>query len=212
MHATGIAVDAAGNNVWDFLGVDESDWSRALFSDAGDRLRGRITDPGDVVRDVVCKLIPDITPDRTAQAAGIRLRQFEAALSNVHRHVLDTVAAIRSQGKRTGLVSNADAIEIAGWSGSKLAACFDSAVFSCAVGHVKPEAEIYRVALDELGVPADRCLFVGDGGNDELSGARNVGMDAAITLEFIREPDSAAVDHRRAQANFSIESITDLLP
>jgi len=183
----------------------------AVFNDFEDRLRGRITDPTSVIRDIVCKLLPDVSREKTEHAARIRTGQFETALSNVRPHVLETVAAIRSGGKKLGLVSNADAIEIASWPRSQLAACFNSAVFSCAVGYIKPEREIYLSVLAELGVPAKRCLFVGDGGNDELAGARSAGMDAAITLEFIPEPDSEVIKRRRAQANFEISHISELL-
>ena len=201
-----------GSNAWDYLGISEKDWREALFSDVEGRLRGRITDPNEVLRDIVCKLLPDVHRDETEHASRIRTGQFEAALANFRPHVLETVAAIRSQGKRLGLVSNADAIEIASWPRSLLAACFDSAVFSCAVGYIKPEREIYLSVLADLGVPAGRCLFVGDGGNDELAGARRAGMDAAITLEFIQEPDSEVIKDRRAQANFEITRISELLP
>lgn len=205
-------VYADGNTAWDYLGIDVDDWSRALFSDADDRLRGRISDPVEVMRDIVCKLVPDIDSEATEQASRIRLDQFEAALSNVHDHVLETIGEIRSAGKQLGLISNADAMEIASWHGSRLAGCFDSAVFSCRTGFIKPEKEIYHAALDQLGVPPERCLFVGDGGNNELAGAREVGMDAAITLEFVPDPDTDAMRQRRAQADFELLSITDLRP
>lgn len=159
----------------------------------------------------MCKLIPDVDMDRTMDASRIRVSQFETALSTVKPHVLETIATIRSQGKLLGLISNADAIEIASWPRSALAVFFDSAVFSCSLGFIKPEKEIYDSLLDQLAVPAHRCLFVGDGGNDELAGARNAGMDAAITLEFLGDPDSDNTRERRAQANFEIHSITELL-
>ena len=84
-------------------------------------------------------------------------------------------------------------------------------MFSCTVGFVKPEKEIYMAVLENLGVPAQRCLFVGDGGNDELAGARSVGMHSAITLEFVSEPESKAVRRMRAQADFEITHIGELL-
>lgn len=164
-----------------------------------------------MVRDIVCKLNPDIAEDATRHASGIRKGQFEAALANVHPHILDTIASIKSRGKMLGLVSNADAIEIASWPHSRLAPFFDSAVFSCSVGYIKPEKEIYLAALENLGVPAKRCLFVGDGGNDELAGARMVGMHAAITLEFVPQPDTGPMRHRRTQADFEISNIDELL-
>ena len=113
-------VYSSGPNAWDCLGISAQDWRGALFSDTDDRLRGRITDPNEVVRDIVCKLDPGIGADKTKRASRIRTGQFKAALSNVRPHVRDAVASIKSDGKLLGLISNADATEIAGWPGSPI--------------------------------------------------------------------------------------------
>jgi len=39
---------------------------------------------------------------------------------------------------------------------------FDDMVISGAVGHVKPEPEIYQILLDKIGGPAQECLFIDD--------------------------------------------------
>jgi putative hydrolase of the HAD superfamily len=43
-----------------------------------------------------------------------------------------------------------------------------------------PDREIYELALGQLPVPASETLFVGDGANDELEGARVVGMTPVL--------------------------------
>lgn len=45
-------------------------------------------------------------------------------------------------------------------------------------GHRKPEPAAYLVASDALGVEPRNCVFVGDGGSRELSGAAALGMTA----------------------------------
>ena len=42
----------------------------------------------------------------------------------------------------------------------------------------KPDPRIYLLACDRLAVEPQACLFVGDGGSRELSGAENAGMNA----------------------------------
>jgi putative hydrolase of the HAD superfamily len=49
-------------------------------------------------------------------------------------------------------------------------------VYSVEVGHCKPHPAMYLEACRQLGVDPDGCLYVGDGGSRELSGAREVGM------------------------------------
>jgi putative hydrolase of the HAD superfamily len=40
----------------------------------------------------------------------------------------------------------------------------------------KPDARIFRAALDRLGVPAERTVMVGDNLEADIVGARRVGM------------------------------------
>ena len=53
--------------------------------------------------------------------------------------------------------------------------CFDVALSSCYVGLRKPKAAIYRRALDILGKPADRILFIDDR-PENAAGAAEAGM------------------------------------
>jgi putative hydrolase of the HAD superfamily len=56
----------------------------------------------------------------------------------------------------------------------------EAAVFSSQVGKRKPAAEIYRAALDSLGVDPERALFVGDRVREDYDGPRALGMSAVI--------------------------------
>ena len=42
----------------------------------------------------------------------------------------------------------------------------------------KPDRTVYEEAARRLGVEIKDCIFVGDGGSNELQGARNAGMNA----------------------------------
>ena len=61
---------------------------------------------------------------------------------------------------------------------SPLAPLFDTAVFSCQLGWVKPEKEIYEVCMSKLQISPNECVFVGDGGMGELEGARQLGINS----------------------------------
>jgi putative hydrolase of the HAD superfamily len=118
---------------------------------------------------------------------------------------------LRARGKRLGLISNADVMEIAAWDDNRINHLFDSTVFSCRVGMVKPERGIYELSLRELGVAAADALFVGDGGSGELQGAKDAGMAAIMVTGTIKElwPDQVAA--RRHQADYVIERLSELL-
>ncbi len=55
----------------------------------------------------------------------------------------------------------------------------DAVTFSCDVGVVKPEPEIYRVCLKSLGLEPEQALFIDDI-QENVEGARRVGMHAAL--------------------------------
>ena len=61
---------------------------------------------------------------------------------------------------------------------SRLYPCFDLIVLSYEAGLQKPDSRIYQKAADLLGAAPGQCLFVGDGGSNELEGAGNAGMKA----------------------------------
>jgi len=56
---------------------------------------------------------------------------------------------------------------------------FDVALSSCYVGLRKPEAAIYKRALDILGRPAERVLFIDDRA-ENVAGATGVGMKGIV--------------------------------
>jgi putative hydrolase of the HAD superfamily len=87
----------------------------------------------------------------------------------------------------------------------------EARVFSVEVGRCKPHPEMYVAACERLGVAPYECLFVGDGGSRELSGARGLGM-VPVRLAA---PDLAGHLTFRTDDGFrglSVTSLPDLLP
>lgn len=76
---------------------------------------------------------------------------------------------------------------------------------------VKPERGIYELCLDRLGTVADDALFVGDGGSNEFAGARAVQLPTVCTTEFIRDIWPERVQSRVAEADYSIDTLNELL-
>lgn len=108
----------------------------------------------------------------------------------------DTLAALRSAGIRLALVSNAGPYTPELWRETPLAPLVEVAVISAEARVAKPDPRIYRLALDGLGLAAETCLYVGDGGNSELSGAQRVGLNPVL----IRTPGDDLDDPHRAEA------------
>ncbi len=97
------------------------------------------------------------------KAAQNRIERFAGALIGIPATTQEVLLKLKQSQKRIGLLSNADVIEIAAWPQSPICHLFDSVVFSCEVGCVKPERAIYEIALQSLNVRAQDAVFVGDG-------------------------------------------------
>ena len=86
---------------------------------------------------------------------------------------------LRATGLEVGLLSNS-------WGNTypraRIDALLDPVVISGEVGLRKPHAAIYELALDRLGVPADRVLFIDDAEPNVL-GACKVGLQALLHID-----------------------------
>jgi putative hydrolase of the HAD superfamily len=195
----------------ELLGIDSRTWNQLLIDRSRWRLAGEERDAVAIVRALAHTFDPGIPEERIREAAQNRIRRFRDALLHVPRENVETLHRMRSAGLRLGLISNADAVEIAAWSECPLAGCFDSEVFSCDAGHVKPEPAIYRQCLEELGLDAGDCIFVGDGGSNELEGARAVGMRPVFISGVTDSLWPEETPARRAAADHEIRTIPELL-
>lgn len=195
----------------DVLRIDRRVWDDLLTARSRGRLAGDERDPYEIVRSLAHAVDPAIPEARIREALAIRIQRFRNSLTRVPAGNVETLTRLRAAGLRLGLISNADVMEVAAWPDSPLAGLFDVAIFSCDVGCVKPEPLIYRKCLDALGLSAAECLFVGDGGSNELSGAREVGLSTVFVSGVVAElwPDRVAL--RRASCDHHIERIPEML-
>jgi putative hydrolase of the HAD superfamily len=49
------------------------------------------------------------------------------------------------------------------------------------VGYLKPQTEIYKIALEKMNISPQKSIFIGDGGSDELKGAKELGIRTILT-------------------------------
>jgi putative hydrolase of the HAD superfamily len=140
--------------------------------------------------------------------AVIRLRRDWTFKSLAPRaDAIPTLKELRRRGHRLGMISacSQDVPDV--WERSPFAGLFDAAVFSCSVGISKPDARIYELACEELGVAARDCLFVGDGANDELPGAERAGMTAVQ----LRAPGEALTPEGERWGGRYVSRLSDVL-
>ena len=124
--------------------------------------------------------------NRPQEIEAIRAEFFAGDV--LDRGLVNFIRSLRPRWK-TGVISNA-------WSGmrayitaQKFDDAFDGLVMSAEVGVAKPKAEIYLLALEQLGVSPGEAVFVDDF-DENVEGARAVGMSA---IHF-RDPESALAE------------------
>lgn len=131
------------------------------------------------------------TPEQVEEALRLRVELFQRHL--VPRpDAVETLVTLRAMGHKIGLISDCSWETPHLWPATSLAPCFDVTTFSCATGTRKPDPRIFTMTCEELGVMPEGCLYVGDGGSDELAGAERVGMTALrIHVPYETLPDHA---------------------
>jgi putative hydrolase of the HAD superfamily len=118
-----------------------------------------------------------------------------------------TLHELRRRGHLLGMISACTAEVPEVWDQTPFGGHFDSTVFSCSVGVSKPDARIYQIAAEELGVEPAECLFVGDGANDELPGAERAGMTALQ----LRAPGEPLTEEGERWDGAYVERLSDVL-
>lgn len=195
----------------DILGVPREEWNKHLWYYSEDRLRGKIKDPFEIIRKMAHAINPNISEAVIREAANNRINRFKYSLENIDPQTISTLKRLKASGKLLGLISNSDVNEITGWNNSPIKQYFNSTIFSYNVGYIKPEKEIYEICLKELNVLPKESLFVGDGGTDELRGAKEVGMTTVLTTHVIKHMWPEEIEVRRKHADFEIDEIEELL-
>lgn len=113
-----------------------------------------------------------------------------------------TLVAVRARGVRTVVVSNWDSSLPEVLERSGIAPLLDAAVCSAVVGVAKPSAEIFELALAQVGVAAADALHVGDSVEEDVAGAIAAGIEPVL---IDRAGSGAGVDGVR-----TIAALTEL--
>jgi HAD superfamily hydrolase (TIGR01549 family) len=108
---------------------------------------------------------------------------------DLYEDVVPVLDELRRNGLKIGLVSNGarEIDEFVRHHGLTV----DAAVGSRTHGKVKPDPSIFLAALERLGVAAEETIMVGDTLEDDIEGARAVGIRAMLIDREGQHPDIA---------------------
>ncbi|KAF5739247.1 hypothetical protein HS088_TW12G00449 [Tripterygium wilfordii] len=89
----------------------------------------------------------------------------------------ETILLLRDAGVKVAVVSNFDTRLRKLLRDLNIVDLFDSVIISSEVGYEKPDARIFKAALDQIGVEPGKAVHVGDDENADKLGANGVGID-----------------------------------
>ena len=192
------------------LSATSDDFVRLWFDTFSERATGIFENPESNI-EYICKRLGIYTEDaQVKHAAKVRF-DFTARSMTPRPDAVETLTRLKSKGYKTGLITDCSAETPAIWKSTPFAPLIDVAVFSCLVGLKKPDPRIYRLATEQLGVEPQKCLYLGDGSSQELTGASQVGMHAVL----LRLPDEDSTDAYRIDSEEwhgpTISSLKDIL-
>ena len=124
----------------------------------------------------------DVTLDEQAlrEAAHMYARPMRAGLAAMPGAV-ETLAMLREQGYRTGLISNTiwpAELHMEDLAELGVLTYLDHMDFSGELGYWKPNPRVFLHALSRLDATPESAVFVGDNPHEDILGAQGVGMRA----------------------------------
>ncbi len=192
------------------LSVAKEDFQRLWTDTYRFRFTGEHPDAEYNIRYICSELGLKVTDDQIQRAAQVRLN-FSSRSLIPRDDVPETINELKTRGYKIGLISDCSTDVPALWNDTPLCSLIDEPVFSCSVGLTKPDPQIFYLACERLGVKPAECLYVGDGGSSELTGASQVGMSPVL----IRAPYDQTGDRFRMSPSewdgLKISSIREIL-
>lgn len=155
------------------LGVPEDVFSRCFWRHRRNYDRGTLDGPA-FWRNVASDAEASLTAEQIRELISRDVRLWQRRDPTMTRWV----EKLRVAGLKTAILSNMPSDvarslrEPPSWFDD-----FDSVIVSSDTGFLKPEPEIYRISLEQLGVRPSEALFIDDHG-ENVEGARAVGIQA----------------------------------
>ncbi len=191
------------------LGVDQAAFDAELTATVHERFSGAGGTVEGSLAWAAGRIGAHPSAQQLAEAARVRLR-FERGFGEPRPEAVPVLRAVRERGLRVGLISDCSAELPTYFPDLPIAPYVDAPVFSFVTGHRKPAPENYLACCAALEVEPEDCLYVGDGGSNELAGARAVGM-RAVHLDVPDEAGGVVYGRHQSWDGETIAALDEVL-
>ena len=199
------------NNEYEILNLSVDEWEQYAENDIlyHERALGFVKTEKEMIDKIVSLMPFEVSAIQKKQVLFAREQRMKNALKMISKEILDTLEKLKLKDSKLGLISNADCIDCKYWNQSPLFRYFNDSIFSCNVGLLKPDRQIYELAMQRLNVSPEQCLFVGDGGSNELYGAKSAGMGTVFS-EMLETKNAAQRESVIKYSDYHIKHINEL--
>jgi putative hydrolase of the HAD superfamily len=187
------------------LGADPDMMRGVLDRTFRARARGRYGSAEATLRWVIEQAGGSPRPAQLRAGVPARVNALKAD-TRLRSDAVTVLSALKQRGLATAVISDCTHELPAFLPSLPVAPLLDAKIYSVHLGVCKPDPQIYLAACAELGVSPSECLYVGDGGSHELTGAAAVGM----TPVRLAAPDLAHHLVFDADTNFAGRKVTSL--
>ena len=161
-----------------------------------DREIGVFSSIEDNIAFICNKLGITVSSDLINQAALQRYEFTKQAL-DPRADTISTLVDLQEHGYKIGLISDCSPDVPPLWLKTPMAKYIAEPIFSSNVGVKKPSPKIYELAIEKYQASPSQCLYVGDGGSYELTGAKQMGMIPVL----LKIPGEEISDRMRPDAH-----------
>ncbi len=163
------------------LGTEQAEWAftAEMHYYRAHHLEGRDAASLAALRHRCAEVLHASLPPHAASALSLRqvtALMLDSLRFSAYADVLSALTLLRARGLSLVVVSNWDVSLAPTLRGLGLGGCFDAVITSAQVGAAKPAPEVFRAALDLLGVSPREALHVGDDARLDVLGARAAGV------------------------------------
>lgn len=127
------------------------------------------------------------SPETLKKIVEKRIATKEEGFHQLHEEIIPMLEQLKKRGMKIGLISNCFSEEVTVIRNSVLFPYFDTLCLSYEQEIQKPNPEIYKRCMKALSVCGEECIYIGDGGSQELEAAETLGMKALQATWYFQD-------------------------
>ncbi len=174
--ANGVRIFERNYDDYTRLGLTYEEFTVEWRARLQQRMAGVYPDYFAVIKDIMEVRSLPYNPNVVQYMYGERIKEKTVPFLRIQSNIIELLESLKSRGIKLGLISNCTEEEVLAWHECPLPSFFNHVIFSYEVKLAKPDPRIYQLACERLSVLPEHCIFIGDGGSDELNGANRSGL------------------------------------